>query len=289
MSQVGTGQTGSFTEPRAKEEHYARSQRMPGPQVRTFENAGEWQEPHTGSKAGQNVGDMERIISVATGAGLATLGLMRGRLSGLVLSGLGAALVWRGYSGRCQCYAALGINTARHNSAVGVPAQQGIKVEKSLYINRSPDELFRFWRQLENLPGIMSHIERVQPLDSQRSHWVAKGPLGAPVEWDAEIINERENELIAWRSIPGGTIDTAGSVHFNRSSDGSTEMTVSMKYNPPAGKIGDKIAEWLGEGLEQKLDEDLCRFKTAMESGGMQPSSTGQQFSSAGQTEVGRR
>jgi uncharacterized membrane protein len=283
MSQVGAGQTENYAGQWAIHEHFARSQQqMPGPHMRSFQNAGEWHEPYAGTDAGQNVSDMERIVSVAAGAGLATIGLTRGRLSGLVLSGLGAALVWRGYSGRCQCYAALGINTARENPAVGVPAQHGVKIEKSLHIDRSPEELYQFWRRLENLPRIMSHVDRVDPLDSQRSHWVAKGPLGAPVEWDAEIHNERENELIAWRSIPGGTIDTAGSVHFKRAPNGGTEIVVSMKYNPPAGKLGETIAEWLGDGLEQKLDEDLCRFKSAMESGAMPPSAAGQQHSPVG-------
>jgi uncharacterized membrane protein len=282
MSQFGTGHMGSFSDQWQLQEQYQRSQRMPERQSRTFADVGEWHEPNAGA-GGKNVGETERILSVAAGAGLATLGLMRGRMSGLVLSGLGAALVWRGYSGRCQCYAALGLNTARHNDAVGVPAQQGVKIEKSLHIHRSPEELYRFWRRLENLPRIMSHVERVDSTDSQRSHWVAKGPLGTPVEWDAEIINERENELLAWRSIPGGTIDTAGSVHFNRAADGSTEMVVSMKYNPPAGKVGDMIADWMGDGLEQKLDEDLCRFKSAMESGAMHESPVGQQTSPVGQ------
>ena len=283
MSQFGTGEMSSFTDRREREEHYSRSQRRPGPQGGTFQNVGEWHEPYAGTEAGPNVSETERVVSVAAGAGLAAIGLMRGRLSGLVLSGLGAALVWRGYSGRCQCYAALGINTAREHPAIGVPAQQGVKIEKTLHINRSPEELYQFWRRLENLPRIMSHVERVDTVGSQRSHWVAKGPLGAPVEWDAEIHNERANELIAWRSIPGGTIDTAGSVHFNRAPGGGTEMVVSMKYNPPAGKLGETIAEWLGDGLEQKLDEDLCRFKAAMESGAMHHSAAGQPHSPAGQ------
>jgi uncharacterized membrane protein len=219
---------------------------------------------------------MERILSMAAGAGLAGLALARRRWDGLLLGAMGAGLLWRGYTGRCQCYAALGINTADHNPATAVPAQHGVKIEKTIKIHRPPEELYRFWRDLENLPQVMGHLKKVERIDSQRSHWVANGPLGKQVEWDAEIINERADDLIAWRSLPGGDIDTAGSVHFNRTADGGTELTLSMKYNPPAGKIGAQIVDWLGDGLEHKLDEDLKRFKATMESRAMEHSPMGQ-------------
>jgi uncharacterized membrane protein len=218
--------------------------------------------------AEKNVGDTERLLSVAAGAGLAALGLMRGRLSGLALGAMGAGLVYRGLTGRCQCYAALGINTARHNPAVGVPAQHGYKVERTITVDRPADELYRFWRHLENLPKVMRHLKHVEPIDHEHSHWVAEGALGKDVEWDAEILNERENELIAWRSLPGGDVDTAGSIHFKPlGHNGRTQVTLSMKYNPPAGKLGAQAAALFGEGLEQKLDEDLKCFKQVMETG----------------------
>jgi uncharacterized membrane protein len=199
--------------------------------------------------------------------GLAALGLSRGRWDGLLLSALGAGLVWRGYTGHCGCYAALGIDTAQHGPAVGVPAQQGQKVEQTITVRRSPARLYEFWRQLDNLPQIMSHLKQVKVIDSQRSHWVAAGPLGQELAWDAEIWNERPSEMIAWRSLPGGDIDTAGSVHFKPSSiPGCTDVTVSMKYNPPAGKVGARLADLLGNGLEQTLVEDLHRFKEELES-----------------------
>jgi uncharacterized membrane protein len=220
-----------------------------------------------GSCCGQNVGITERVFSVAAGLGLAAAGLKRGRATGLLLSAMGAGLVWRGISGRCQMYAALGLNTAEHNPATAVPAQQGFKVERTIVINRSPSELYQFWRRLDNLPQVMRHLKYVESIDSQRSHWKAEGAFGAEVEWDAEIINERENEMIAWRSLPGGDVDTAGSIHFRPRDGSSTDVTISMKYNPPAGKIGAQIAAIFGEGLEQKLDKDLCQFKEVMETG----------------------
>jgi len=216
----------------------------------------------------QNVGNTERVISVAAGLGLAFSGLKRGRAAGLLLTAMGASLVWRGLSGRCQCYAALGINTAEHNPATAVPAREGFKLERSIVVNQSPAKLYQFWRHLDNLPQVMRHLKYVESIDEDHSHWKAEGAFGADVEWDAEIINERENELIAWRSLPGGDVDTAGSVHFRPLNQGDrTEVTLSMKYNPPAGKIGAQVASLFGEGLEEKLDEDLGRFKQVMETG----------------------
>jgi uncharacterized membrane protein len=160
----------------------------------------------------------------------------------------------------------LGIDTAEHNRVTAVPAQQGEKVEKTILVHRTPDDLYRYWRKLENLPRIMNNLKQVEQRDAQQSHWIAKGPLGKELEWDAEIHNERANELIAWRSLPGGDIETAGSVHFKPAGEmGYTEVTLSMKYNPPAGKVGAQLANWFCDGLEQKLDEDLERFKQVME------------------------
>jgi uncharacterized membrane protein len=216
----------------------------------------------------QNVGDSERVLSVAAGTALGLLGVMRGRLSGLALAALGGSLVWRGYSGHCYCYDALGITTAKRKRYTAVPARQGFKLEKTIVIDCTPEELYRFWRRFENLPQVMRHLKDVRSIDSRHSRWVAEGAAGKDVHWDAEIINERPDEMISWRSLPGGDLDTAGSIHFHRlPHDHATEVTISMKYNPPAGKIGAQIATLLGEGLEAKLDEDLESFKQVMETG----------------------
>jgi uncharacterized membrane protein len=211
---------------------------------------------------------MERALSAAAGLGLALAGVRRGRLAGMALTAMGAGLLWRGITGRCQMYAALGLNTAEHNPATAVPAKQGFRIERSISVQRSPADLYRFWRRLENLPQVMGHLKYVEAVDDQHSHWKAEGAFGADVEWDAEILNERENEMIAWRSLPGGDIDTAGSIRFRQvDENGGTEVTLSMKYNPPAGKLGAQVASLFGEGLEAKLDEDLERFKQVMETG----------------------
>ena len=135
-----------------------------------------------------NVGDMERWVSLLGGTALAAFGLARGSLGGLGLAALGGALVYRGATGHCPMYGTLGISTAeRRGPATVIRAGHGVKVERSVTIDRSPEELFRFWRNFENLPRIMTHLESVRTTSPNQSHWAAKGPLGTSFEWDAEI------------------------------------------------------------------------------------------------------
>jgi uncharacterized membrane protein len=141
---------------------------------------------------------------------------------------------------------------------------EGIKVERTITVNRPREEVYSFWRQLENLPRFMDHLESVTVIDENRSHWVAKAPAGTKVEWDATIHNEIENELIAWRSLPGADVDNAGSVHFTPMGN-ATEVRVVLSYDPPAGKLGASVAKLLGEEPSQQIEEDLRRFKQVME------------------------
>jgi uncharacterized membrane protein len=218
---------------------------------------------------GPNVEFQERIISSIAGALLAAYGLSSGKKGSLLMAGLGAALLHRGTTGRCYVYNALGINTAKPRPATVIPAKHGDRVEKTITIMREPAELYSFWRELENLPKIMTHLKLVEPLDRVRSHWVANGPLGKAVEWDAEIFNDVENELIAWRSLPGSDVDTAGSVRFQpRANNSGTIVTVNLKYDPPAGKVGAWVASLLGRDPESMITDELNRFKALMESGG---------------------
>lgn len=224
-----------------------------------------------------NVGDLERWASLVGGGALALLGLSRGSLGGLGLAALGGALVYRGASGHCPMYGALGVSTAEpRGPATAIPAHHGVKVERSVTINRSQEDLFRFWRNFENLPRIMSHLESVHLTGGNRSHWVAKGPLGMRVEWDAELYTERPNELISWRSLPGSEVDTTGSVHFLPAPGGrGTEVKVVLKYDPPAGKAGAAVAGLLGHAPGGLIKDDLCRLHALMEAGEV-PTTEGQ-------------
>jgi uncharacterized membrane protein len=130
------------------------------------------------------------------------------------------------------------------------------------------DELYHFWRNLENLPRFMSHLERVVDLGNNHSHWVAKGPAGMPVEWDAEIINEVPDTVIGWRSLAGSDVVTAGSVNFEPLDSGrATQVTVHLQYAPPAGPVGKWIAQLFGSDPATAIRQDLRRLQQGLPMG----------------------
>jgi len=224
------------------------------------------------SNAKTNVGAPERWISIVAGTAIAAYGLARRSVGGLSLAGLGGALVWRGATGHCAVYEALGHSTAEghpgahDDSNVSVPYGRGIRVEKSVSVNATPEQLYAFWRNFENLPRFMDHLEMVHVIDDKRSHWRAKGPAGIKAEWDAEIINEIPNELIGWRSVDGSNVNNAGSVHFTPTPRG-TEVKVVLRYDPPGGALGAAFAKMFGEDPEHQVNEELRRFRQLVETG----------------------
>lgn len=231
----------------------------------------------SGERAGRyrpiNISGNERLISCVGGGALALYGFYRftrGGLGGALLAVIGAGLVYRGATGHCDFYAAIGVNTAKGKGRrASVKHGAGIKVEKIVTINKPAEELFRFWRDFENLPRFLNHLESVRVIDRSRSHW-SLAAAGMTVEWDAEIINEEPNELIAWRSLEGAQIPNAGSVRFEKAPDSrGTEVKVSLEYAPPAGKLGAFVAKLFGEEPERQIEEDLRRFKQLMETGEM--------------------
>lgn len=227
------------------------------------------------SKREPNVGNVERFASVAAGSLLAALGLSRRSVSGVLTAGVGAALIYRGVTGYCHAYGAMDVDTAHRKGerAARSPEEitrQGIHVEQSCLINKSPEELYEFWRHFENLPRIMNHLHSVRVLDDRRSHWVAKAPriAGGEVEWDAEITRDEPGSVIAWRSLPGGQIDSVGEIRFRQAmGDRGTEVHVSMDYIPPAGQLGHWMATLFGEAPQRQMREDLRNFKRIMEVG----------------------
>jgi uncharacterized membrane protein len=222
-----------------------------------------------------NVGQPERVVSVLGGGLLALYGLSRGRTNGLLLSAIGAGLLYRGATGHCQLYQMLGLNFAEHDSRTAIPSGQGVKIEESITILRSPEELFAFWRKLSNLPQVMRHLVSVQERDEKRSHWVARGPVGT-VEWEAEIVTERLNELIGWGSTEDSTVATAGSVHFQCApGNRGTEVRVVLSYDPPAGRLGAAIAWLAASDPTSEIRDDLRNFKRIMEIGAL-PTTQGQ-------------
>lgn len=140
--------------------------------------------------------------------------------------------------------------------------------QKSLVVNRSPEEIYRFWREFENLPRFMRHLESVTTSADGRSHWVARAPAGGTVEWDAETTEDRPGELIAWRSVEGADVRNSGTVRFEQAAGGrGTIVRVEIDYTPPGGVLGAAAAMLFGEEPEQQLDDDLRRFKQVLETG----------------------
>jgi uncharacterized membrane protein len=216
-----------------------------------------------------NVGEFERLVSAIGGGVLAGVGLSRGDETGLLMAAAGGALMYRGFTGHCHMYEALGINSSgeRHSPVASVAAGAGVKVTDAVTINRPVEVVYRFWRNFENLPRVMRHLESVR-VNGEQSHWVACGPMGWRVEWDAEIINDRPNEVIAWRSLAGSPVDSAGSVHFQHApGNRGTEGHVSLEYDPPAGKEGTAVAKLFGREPRSQVREDLLRLKQWMETG----------------------
>lgn len=147
-------------------------------------------------------------------------------------------------------------------------ARAGVEVHKTLTVNRSPDEAYRLWRDLEGLPRFMRHLESVHVTGDRTSRWVAKGPAGTRIEWDAELIEDRPGELIAWRSLPDSEVANAGTVRFTPAPGGrGTEVHVDLRYAPPAGKAGAMVAKLFGREPAQEIDGDLRRFKQVLETG----------------------
>ena len=143
---------------------------------------------------------------------------------------------------------------------------RGIHVEHSVLIAKPAAQLYRFWRNFENLPKFMQHLQSVATREEGISHWVATGPRGMLVEWDARIINEVENKVIAWQSLKGSMVATAGSVNFEETERG-TVVHVHLQYNPPGGRLGAAVAYVFGEEPNLQVQEDLRRFKRLMETG----------------------
>jgi uncharacterized membrane protein len=165
---------------------------------------------------------------------------------------------------------ALDVTIARQLSrSTGVMTKTGaILVRKSITINSSPEELYRFWRDFQNLQRFMYRLESVQTTGDNRSHWVLRAPAGKKVEWDAEIIEDRPNELISWRSLPGSDVENSGSVRFERAPGGrGAVVRLEMQYRPPGGVIGAAVANLFGGAPEYQVGEDLRRFKQVIETG----------------------
>lgn len=220
----------------------------------------------------RNINNPERIASAVAGGALVAYGLKRRGMLGTTLSVLGGGLLLRGTTGHSVVYDAVGLNTSdlSGTSLLGRTPKVltgTVRVKKAVTVNRSPADIYQYWRNFENLPTFMKHLESVTSLGENKTRWKAKAPLGATVEWDAELTSDIENQRIGWRSLEGADIPNSGTVELRPTRERGTEIIVTLMYEAPGGKIGEWAAWALGEEPSLQVAADLRRFKSLMETG----------------------
>jgi len=233
------------------------------------ENAASMLPPATGSSK-INVDGTERIVSALLGTATTLYGLRHiGSLGGLALTLTGGLLLYRGITGYCPVNNAIGRNTVSRKTSA-------METVGTFTINKPREEVYNFWRKLDNLPLFMKHLEEVKVEDNLRSVWKAKVPGGVgTVTWESVITEDRPGELLSWASLPGSTIDNAGEVRFNDDVTGTgTEIQVCMTYRLPGGDLGSLAGKLFNPAVENMIREDIRRFKSIMETGEMSSSAT---------------
>lgn len=270
--------------------------RAAAPHPRYAQNRG--YQPQRGSAP--NVDTTERQIAVAAGGLLLLYSLLNRSRTSLFTGALGAALFWHGQSQRSPIYAALDVNTARrplwgngqegqrHGREQGrlvwpQPAQSQarrepqsqqeprgntIEIERAVTIDKPAAELYAYWRQLENLPKFMHHLQKVEQTGEKRSQWEARLIGGLSVSWDADIVEDVANERIVWRTLPDAQVQQRGVVTFTPATgERGTVVKVDLRYTPPGGIIGETFAQLLNGITAQQIKDDISRFKSLMEAG----------------------
>lgn len=226
-------------------------------------------EERRGNASNVNVGPSERFVTGVGGAAIIAYGIDRGGLGGAALALLGGTLAYRAINGHCSVYERLGVTTAgKRRTESGQSVHRGVLVRSSFTINRSPEDCYTFWHDFENLPRFMKHLTAVHKIDETHSRWTVTPPVGSPVTWDAEIVTDKPNELIAWRSLERADVANAGSVRFQPApGNRGTEVSVEINYEAPAGMVGRSLSWLLGQSAQGKIEDDLRRFKQVMETG----------------------
>jgi uncharacterized membrane protein len=218
-----------------------------------------------------NVGRFERGASITLGTALLALALSRRRPPGAFLLGLlGAYLSWRGATGHCLLYDALDTGSAEDEEDARLDAggHDDVSLEATTTISRSPAEVYAFVRRLENAPRFLTFVDSVRTRDDTRSSWTGRAPDGHPVEWEAEILEDRPGELIVWRSEPGAVVHHAGAVTFRPTPGGQgTEVRLEIEYDPPGAPLGRAVAHVMGSSAPYPVEENLLRLRQILEGG----------------------
>jgi uncharacterized membrane protein len=213
-----------------------------------------------------SLADTENWLALGAGILLVLVGASRRSALGACVAVSSAPFLYRGITGHWPDVLNGYVQPDHTKTALG--GDRGVRVRESVRLEVPVGDVYRFWRRLENLPRFMRHVNRVTETPDGRSRWVATGPAGLAVEWEAEIINEVENQVLAWRSLPGSDVVSAGSVNFDAIRGGrSTQVSVHLQYAPPAGKAGALLASLFGREPSQIIREDLRHFKQLLEAG----------------------
>ena len=203
----------------------------------------------------------ERYLSIAAGVKIGFSGikrLFRSPFSSILKIGAGGYLLNRGITGHCEIYSKMGKSTTD---------PVNVNIRSAITVNKPRMEVYNFWRKLDNLPLFMNHLESVEEIDNERSHWVMKIPTGGTIlSWDAEIVRDIPGELIGWSSLPDSIIDNAGKVRFRDTEDGNgTLVEIVISYQPPAGGFGASLAHVLNPVFKNMVDRDVQNFKQYMD------------------------
>jgi uncharacterized membrane protein len=206
----------------------------------------------------ENWSPATRLLASAGGGLLGLYGMRHGGVTGLLLSAIGMGTALRGLTN---------VPPRRLLGSGADNGREAVTVQKAINIEASPEEVYELWSNFENFPRFMAHVREVRSLGQDRSHWKVAGPAGTTAEWDAVVTRRVPARLLAWKSIEGQPVHTAGMVRFDPNPGGGTRVTVRLGYTPPAGALGHVVASLLGADPKQAMDEDLARLKSLIETG----------------------
>lgn len=196
----------------------------------------------------------------AGGLGTALMGYAMGSRNGGMIKKAG------GLAGVALTLRAISNRELRDVVGAGDGAR-AVVFDKTIHIQAPIEDVFALWSDYEKFPRFMTHIREVRDLGNGKSHWIAEGPGGIQVSWDAEITERIANKLLAWRSVPGSTVETEGTVRFDSTENQGTRVTVRLCYKPPAGVIGHSVASLFRADAKHEMDDDLVRLKSLIEMG----------------------